>query len=305
MIAKTTSRMRKKLLDLYNKDYPQNLIFRKPVPGSIAIFIFIWLFALLYRPLGTHAGSFLGYGLTMAAYSVGASLIVFGVAKFVNMKLIEKKNCNWNILYEAGAIVVTLFLMGIATYFIAFIIEPPSDRWNFSTFFDSIKRTALIGMIPFLAVSTMNLRFWLTSNKIVYSTSVKTNNADISDNENPIRIISQLKKEELDFSPNQFIYAESDGNYVVFHVDRNGKMEKELIRNSMNGIEDQLSKIPWFFRTHRAFIINLKKVTSAKGNTLGYRVNLIGIKAEIPVARNKTRQFMKLLKEFKSESSSL
>jgi hypothetical protein len=297
--------MRKKLLDLFKKDFPQNLIFRKPVMGSIAVFAFIWLFAWLYRPLGTHAGSFLSYGLTMAAYSAGSALIVFGVAQFGNIYLFQKKNINWNIMYEAGAIVVTLFLMGIATYFIAFVIEPPSDRWNFSTFFDSIKRTALIGMIPFLAVSAINLRFWLIGSKIVYSTSVDLNTPDISNNENPIRIISQLKKEELDFLPNQFIYAESDGNYVVFHVDRNGKMEKELIRNSMNGIEDQLSKIPWFFRTHRAFIINLKKVTSAKGNTLGYRVNLTGIKAEVPVARNKTRQFMKLLEEFKSESSSL
>ncbi|HDR51577.1 MAG TPA: LytTR family transcriptional regulator, partial [Mariniphaga anaerophila] len=55
---------------------------------------------------------------------------------------------------------------------------------------------------------------------------------------------------------------------------------------------------PFFVRTHRAFIINLKKIKSKKGNSLGYRLRLQGTDSEIPVSRNNTRNFSQLLKQF-------
>jgi hypothetical protein len=64
--------------------------------------------------------------------------------------------------------------------------------------------------------------------------------------EDLIQISSQLKKEELSFYPGQFLYAESDGNYVVFYLNRNNLIKKEIIRNSINNIEQQLSDIPYF-----------------------------------------------------------
>jgi DNA-binding LytR/AlgR family response regulator len=106
-----------------------------------------------------------------------------------------------------------------------------------------------------------------------------------------IRIKSQLKKEELTFYPCQFIYAESDGNYIIFHLDIENQIKKKIIRNSISNIEHQLSAIPFFFRTHRAYIVNLKRVCSQKGNTLGYRLKLSGTESEIPVSRQKTRDF--------------
>lgn len=291
--------MKQKLLDWLFRPYPQNFIFRKPSSGAITVFVFSFLFAWLYRPVGAHAGSFTSYGVTMAIYSAGIAIMVFVVAMLIKKTKPLKKIAHWNILHEAGAIAIALPAMGIATYFLAFLVEPPSDRWNLTTFFDSIRRTALIGVIPFLAFSAVNFRFWLMGNKVVFSSPDPTTEKGGDETDKPIRIVSQLKKEELEFLPDQFLYAESDGNYVVFHVDRNGNKERELIRNSMGNIAEQFSEIPWFFRTHRAFIINLKKVSSAKGNSLGYRITLTGIKEEIPVARNKTRDFMKRLKEFK------
>jgi hypothetical protein len=292
--------MKQRLFDWLFRTYPQNFIFRKPFSGAFTVFVFIFLFAWLYRPVGAHAGSFTNYGVTMALYSAGAAIMVFAVAILLKKIKVYKNKDHWNILHEAGAIAVALLAMGAATYFLAFLVEPPSDRWNFTTFFDSIKRTALIGVIPFLAFSAINFRFWLMGNKIVFSSTEQKDEPNAGDTEKPIRIVSQLKKEELDFLPDQFLYAESEGNYVVFYIDYDGTTERELIRNSMGNITEQFSNKPWFFRSHRAFIINLKKVATAKGNSLGYRVTLTGINKEIPVSRNRTREFMRLLREYKT-----
>ena len=114
-----------------------------------------------------------------------------------------------------------------------------------------------------------------------------------------IQIISRLKKEELSFYPDQFIYAESDGNYVVFYLNHENHIRKEVIRNSISEIERQLSKIHFITRTHRAFIVNVKKVCSKNGSTLGYRLNLCDTDSEIPVSRQNIRNFDRLLKLYK------
>jgi DNA-binding LytR/AlgR family response regulator len=118
------------------------------------------------------------------------------------------------------------------------------------------------------------------------------------ESEELIRIESQLKKEELNFYPNQFIYAESDGNYTAFHLNLENQIKRKIIRNSISNIEQQLSSFPFLFRTHRAFIVNIKTVNSQKGNTLGYRLKLSGIDIEIPVSRQKTRDFDQILKRY-------
>jgi DNA-binding LytR/AlgR family response regulator len=75
-------------------------------------------------------------------------------------------------------------------------------------------------------------------------------------------------------------------------------VKKEIIRNSINNIEQQLSLIPYFFRTHRAFIVNLKKVRSKQGNTLGYIIKLTTTDIKIPVSRNNTNNFNRLFAEY-------
>ena len=110
-----------------------------------------------------------------------------------------------------------------------------------------------------------------------------------------------LKKEKLSFFPSEFLFAESDGNYVIFHLLREEKLQKFTIRNSISNIEQQVSQIPWFFRTHRAFIINLKQIVQKKGNTAGYRLKLNKVNLEIPVSRQKTKSFDTYLKQFHPE----
>jgi DNA-binding LytR/AlgR family response regulator len=78
---------------------------------------------------------------------------------------------------------------------------------------------------------------------------------------------------------------------VIFHMLINGQAMKKMIRNSINNIEQQLARIPFIMRIHRAFIVNLKMVASKKGNNLGYQLKISNTDAEIPVSRNNTKDF--------------
>ncbi len=167
-----------------------------------------------------------------------------------------------------------------------------------STFLDSCKYPLFIGIFPFGFFTLLNYRS-LFAEEVFQEFGIQQAEPLSSAIETKIQIISRLKKEELSFFPHQFLYAESDGNYVIFHLAGEQKIRTELIRNSLNEIECQLSGIPYFKRTHRAFIVNVKKVSSKKGNALGYRLKVFGSDSEIPVSRNNVKSFDHLLCQFR------
>jgi hypothetical protein len=279
------------------RKFPQNFVIRKPLAGALIISLVSLVFVLLYQPLGAHPGKVLGFELTMSAYVLAGGFLVFFLIKGLKSIPFFTDEQEWTIFKELTGIVILLLGFGVAVYFSAFIIEEPAARWNFATFFDSLTKAGLVAIIPLGFFTLINMRFWFAADQ-VWVAPAKAGAEPKSEPEKVIRITSQLKKEELKFFPSEFIYAESEGNYVNFFLLQDKKLKKEVIRNSISNIEDQLAPIPYLVRTHRAFIVNLKKITVKKGNTLGYDLKLSGIENEIPVSRNKVKDFNRLFEQF-------
>ena len=291
-------KMNKQVYDWFNKIIPPSYIIKNPYVGSLILGLFCFGFIVLYQPAGSHPAQNLSFAATIAIYSLGsaASLIVIvwllqSLNYFSSLK-------EWTILKEFLSILVIIAGIGIAVYFLGFIIEEPADRWNFATFFNSIKGAFMFVIIPLILFTSMNFRYWFAVDEVWYRSNTPENAPSAELSEELININSRLKNEELSFYPGEFIYAESDGNYVNFYLNRNNQIKKEVIRNSINSIEEQLAGITYLVRTHRAFIVNLKKILVKKGNTLGYQLKLYGIDREIPVSRNNTNRFSKLFRQF-------
>jgi hypothetical protein len=275
--------------------YPQNYLIKNPLQGALIITLFWFGFALLYKPFGFHASRSLSYEATMVIYGLMCGITIFLFVKILKKIRYFSSTQEWTLNKEVLSGLIVLFGMGISVYFMGFFIEPPADRWNFPTFFSSCGYSFLLGIIPFTFFSAINYRYLFPQYDDEYAP------IQIQGSLSPETLIiinSQLKKEELKFYPSEFLYAESDGNYVIFYLKRDELVKKEVIRNSINSIEQQLSEIPYFLRIHRAFIVNLKKVRSKHGNTLGYQIKLTGIDSKIPVSRSNTGNFNKLFAEY-------
>ncbi|MGE5406142.1 MAG: LytR/AlgR family response regulator transcription factor [Methanosarcina sp.] len=276
--------------------FPQNFLIQKHLAGGLIIAIFSFLFLSLYKPLGVKASKKFSFELTMALYSSFTGITAFLAIIFIkSIKWFEDED-EWTVLKEFLASLFVISATCLSVYFLGFVVEDPSfPRWNFNTFFDSFTHAFLIGVIPFTFFTLVNYRY-------LFPHKIKTALSENVDNTGPaveksIKISSQLKKESLSLYPSELVYAESDGNYVIFYLVKENQLKKEIIRNSINNIEQQLSDIPFLFRTHRAFIVNLKKVTGKHGTTLGYNLKLSGTETRIPVSRNNTREFNKVLSE--------
>ena len=286
-----------KILNWLNKRYPQNILIRKPIIGTLIFLLFCICFVIVYKPLQVRESRFLNFELTVTVYFIIVAFPLFGIAKLLKLTRYFSSPEDWTILKEFLSILISLLGMGITVYFSGFLLENPGERWNLPTFFNSVTTAFLIGIIPFLFFTIINYRYLFVTD-ITKHFNTGVNSLTPQKSEELISIGSQLKKEELAFYPSQLIYAVSDGNYIVFHLVVEGQVKKRIIRNSISNIERQLSAIPFLFRSHRAFIVNVKKVSSQKGNTLGYRLKLTGIDPEIPVSRQKARDFDQIMKQY-------
>ncbi len=291
--------MKPGIINVVNKRYPQNYILRNPLMGTLIFFIFFLAFTTLYKPFEVHPSPFLSFRMTMAAYAMISSLLVFVfMIALKRIPYFSGKN-EWTFLKEFASVLLILLWEGIVVYLLGFLLESPAQRLNFPTFLDSCKIAMLIGIIPFAFFSLSNFRYLLLDDVEKNFDPFNNPSGTVYPPEEIIQISSRLKKEELSFYPNQFIYAESDGNYVIFYLEDGKDIRKDIIRNSISNIEQQLSPFPHFIRTHRAFIVNLKKIKSIKGNTLGYRLRLPGTDSIIPVSRQNIAVFDECLKQLR------
>lgn len=279
-----------------HKRYPQNYIIKNPLFGSLVFLGFCILFVIIYKPLQSNESSLLSYNLTVAVYSLIVSIPLYILIRILKSVKYFSDPEEWTVLKELLSVLISLTGMGVTVYFSGFLLEPPMQRWTLTTFFDSLLSAFLVFVVPISFFSIINYRYLLVSDIIKQYNSEKYLKSD--EKEELIHIGSQLKKEELNFYPNQFIYAESDGNYTTFHLTLDNQVKRKIIRNSISNIEEQLSSIPFLFRTHRAFIVNIKMVDSQKGNTLGYRLKLSGVENEIPVSRQKTKDFDQIMNRY-------
>lgn len=281
-----------------NKRYPQNYIIKNPLIGSLVFLGFCIFFVIIYKPMQTHESRFFSYNLTVTVYCFIVTIPLYGLLTILKSIKFFSDPEDWTVLKELLSIVLSLIGMGVAVYFSGFLLEPPNERWNLITFFDSLLSAFLIFVVPLSFFTIINYRYLLVSDIIKQFNTTEAYLKSSGESDELIRIESQLKKEELSFYPNQFIYAESDGNYTAFHLKLENQIKRKIIRNSISNIEQQLSTIPFLFRTHRAFIVNLKMIDSQKGNSLGYRLKLSGIDNEIPVSRQKTRDFDETMNKY-------
>ena len=280
----------------FKQKYPRSYIIENSVAGAVIITFFCFGFLILYKPLNAHASKSLSYGATMAIYSLVSGLTVIGTVKILFLIRWFNEVKKWNVLKEILSVFLIISSIGTVIYLIGFLIEPPGNRMNIETYLNSVKSAFLLSFIPFAFFSSINYRFLISDEKPGLP-AIQVNDPNL---EEIIRISSQLKKEEVKFYPSEFLYAESDGNYVVFFLKKNNQLKKEIIRNSISSIEQQLAVVPWFVRTHRAFIVNLKMIKSKQGNILGYQLKLDDTDFIIPVSRNNISIFDKQYQQFHS-----
>lgn len=98
-------------------------------------------------------------------------------------------------------------------------------------------------------------------------------------------LLSGATKEKVECSALDFLYAESDGNYVNIHYLNQDKPTRTAIRSSIKDVEEKVEAVSHICRCHRAFIVNLKHVKSVESRSSGFYLMLHHCEALVPVSK--------------------
>lgn len=93
---------------------------------------------------------------------------------------------------------------------------------------------------------------------------------------------------------NDLLYIEAQKNNVAVYYLSNGQLNRIEIQSTLASVLNDLKDYPNIFQCHRSFVVNLNSITSAKGNSNGYTLELGGGLATVPVSRS----FVPKLKSF-------
>ena len=103
-----------------------------------------------------------------------------------------------------------------------------------------------------------------------------------------------MRGNDVSLPINDLLYVEAQKNNVVVGYVKDGKLAKEELQTTLAAVLSDLGEYGNVFQCHRSFIVNLNNISSAKGNSNGYVLELGGGLATVPVSRS----FVPKLKSF-------
>lgn len=252
----------------------------------------VFLLFVIFEPFGIN-GSLGYYKWIILSGLIFISAVCVGLPKWIlpvafGKEFFEER--NWTVGKNIFYYIFLLLLIATGNYlFICAFFT--SAGFSFSMFFTITLNTFLIGIFP---VGLMTI---LTENRNMsrHLKEVASMNAYIHQ-ERPAILFGESTltdkiilpdgiKETLELKPEEFLLAESDGNYVKIVFFREDKIRQRSLRITMKQVEDAFCHSSFVQKCHRAFLVNLHCIEKVKGNSQGYRLLLKGWAEEIPVSR--------------------
>lgn len=104
-------------------------------------------------------------------------------------------------------------------------------------------------------------------------------------------------REAFTVKANDVLYGEAEGNYIKlrFINAETGAPASRLLRTTMKQAADDFAAFPYIIRCHRAFFVNINRVSGVDGNSQGYRLGISGCADAVPVSRAYTKTVHELL----------
>lgn len=114
--------------------------------------------------------------------------------------------------------------------------------------------------------------------------------------ENSIITLEGTTKESVSLQLADFLFAESEGNYVSVHHLEDGEEKQAMLRTSMKNVIATLCTDNEIMQCHRAYIVNLKHVESVEGRSSGIGLKLHHCATVIPVSKSYVNEVKERIK---------
>lgn len=92
-------------------------------------------------------------------------------------------------------------------------------------------------------------------------------------------------KEKVTVEPHNFLFAESEGNYVNVHYLKSNEVKTTMLRSTIKDVADAVCSCSNILRCHRAFIANMQQVHHLEGRSSGFMLVMNHQAGMVPVSK--------------------
>ena len=249
----------------------------------------IVVFLILYflQPFGFSGTE--GNKLLLSALFGVLTFLCCAVYGWAVAQPLQKRVKPWRIWHQALTVLGMVLFIGICNYilFSVYFHYPFFAWWLFLRF---LYWTLIIGIIvSTLSVGTSyyrHLRGQLDT--LLEKTTEEQKGVTVTIHD------TRVRGNDVSLPINDLLYVEAQKNNVAVGYVKDGKLVREELQTTLAAVLGDLGEYGNVFQCHRSFIVNLNSISSAKGNSNGYVLELGGGLATVPVSRS----FVPKLKSF-------
>lgn len=239
---------------------------------GILLGLWVYLFLVFIGPFDVFPLKLVWRATIMIGYGLIFSFSYFAIIPLQNW--LNKRLKKWDIILELSVVLFVFFINFLPTYFY-YTSDWVQGEYSFLSFLSQIYLPTSFILIPLLLMSR-----W-----IVFKL---TNNIKVSTNK--IDIVGKNKLDKLNILFADLICIKSSNNYIEIYYQKNGQLQKKLLRLTLKEIQIQ---IPDLIKTHRSFLINRTHFIEWKN-----KKSIILTHLEVPVSDKYKNQVLGLLKSY-------
>lgn len=287
------------LIALWREPFPMGTM-AKQTRFAIILGLAIWLVLQIIQPFRLNEVvnpyfdvKLLGYGIITTV----ALILHTIVWRSVFPSMFQEK--NWTLGTEITMIASNTLFIGIVNLLYSSLIFQIPLTLGSLLFFQVA--TLSVGLVPTMLVTL--LKYSVLMRRVLVES--RAFNAEISheqpstlhenNHEIAITLPSENKSEQLTLLPSEILAIESADNYVTVYFLQQGKLNKSLLRSTLQKMEEALASFPQVVRTHRSWLLNLNHTGQASGNAQGLLLHLPAADLWVPVARSRVADIKKRL----------
>jgi len=260
--------------------YPSRTSIKETSSNILIVLAFILLMNLLFN---TSSVSFLWGLLNFVILAISLPTLCIGI-EIVSKKYIHPKG-HLVIHQIFKSYIIILFILIINYGLNSLTLQASLSKYFLLPAVGiSIISAILISFVDYYAQLRKNYYLTLELNKRLRKPKEALNNKT-----EYLIIKSKDSKKSLRLNAEEIQFVKAAGNYLEIYTIHS----KILFRASLKEFSLLVSEVDYLIKTHRSYIVNIKKLKIAQGNSNGIRISLENCNEEIPVSRSKVKEIMK------------
>lgn len=276
---------------LIKRPFPGITSSRQLVWAALGFGGFVFLFLFVFKPFGLDSIPqplwlvSLGYGLVTC---VGMLLISFIVKPLFPNYYDDQR---WTTGKEVAHTMLNIAVIALGNFLYSAALGYVPMNVAVLAVFTGF--TMAVGIIPvtihvLIRQNNLQRKYAVGSSKL--NEAIDRGKHTASEPET-ISLLDDEGREVVRCSLSALLVIESMDNYLKIFYETDEGVKSKIARGALNRVEAELESYHDFFRTHRSYLVNLKRVTKIDGNARGYTLWIVGLDKPVPVARRRTDAF--------------